>query len=84
MEVEGVHVDGVDHGEDEDWQGAHELVEVLVGNDGKWGWVEEDMVSLVVVPHGLELVATPVDSVNRSSSSGKGKRAPHKHTNDAA
>ena len=56
-----VHVDGDDHGEQEQGKRAEELVDVLIGDDGERRGVEEDVVVLVEVPEsGVDVAETVV------------------------
>mmetsp|Transcript_10826 Transcript_10826/g.23941 ORF Transcript_10826/g.23941 Transcript_10826/m.23941 type:complete len:227 (-) Transcript_10826:47-727(-) len=57
---QGVHIQGGEHGHEEERGGPHQLVQGLVCNDGKWGWVGEDVVLLVLRPHKRDLVSAPM------------------------
>ena len=47
-----VDIDRHDQGVDEEGTAPDELIDEVVGNDSKWGGVEELMVGLVLVPQG--------------------------------
>jgi len=59
---ENVEVHWDDEGDEEDWRGAHELVEPVIGDHSEGAGVVEGVVVFVHVPQGLESVAKVVVS----------------------